>query len=131
MSDNNVAFRTAVYAALNTALSSSPAVPVYDYTPQNTAYPYVTIDYQDDSNADFLSERKTRKVMYFAVWSNYRGQKEVLQIMSRIDTALHQKSLALSSGRIAQMRILSKRTNREPDGQTFMGQVRLEVLLEH
>lgn len=131
MSDNNVAFQTAVYTALAAALGSAPAVPVYDYTPQNTAYPYVTIDYQDDANADFLSQRKTRKVMYFAIWSNYRGQKEVLQIMSRIDAALHQKSLALSSGRIAQMRVLSKRTNREPDGQTFMGQVRLEVLLEH
>lgn len=131
MSDNNVAFQTAIYTALNTALSSDPAVPVCDFVPQDTPYPYVTIDFQDDLNADFLSDRKTRKVMYFAIWSDYRGQKQVLEIMSRIDTALHQKSLALSSGRIAQMRVLSKRTNREPDGVTYMGQLRLEVLLEH
>lgn len=126
-----VAFQTAIYSALTTALSSAPAVAVYDYTPQDTAYPYVTISFQDDANADFLSERKTRKVMYFAVWSDYRGQKEVLEIMARIEEALHQQTLALSSGRIAQMRVLSQRTNREPDGQTFMGQLRLEVLLEH
>lgn len=131
MSDNNVAFQTAIYTALNTALGSSPVVPVYDFVPQGTAYPYVTIDFQDDSNADFLSARKSRKIMYFAVWSDYRGQKEVLEIMSRIDTALHQKELVLSSGRIAQMRVLSKRTNREPDGLTYMGQLRLEVLLEY
>jgi hypothetical protein len=131
MSDNNIAFQSAIFGALNTALGSAPVVPVYDFVPQGTEYPYVTIDYQDDSNADFLSARKTGKIMYLSVWSDYRGQKEVLEIMSRIDTALHQKELVLSSGRIAQMRILSKRTNREPDGLTYMGQVRLQVLLEH
>jgi len=127
MTDRSMEFQTAVYSALNTALS----VPVYDSVPQDATYPYVTIDFQDDANADYLSERKTRKLMYFAIWSDYRGQKEVLQIMGAIDTALHQTKLDLSGGTVAQLMVVSKRTSREPDGVTYMGQLRLSALIEH
>ena len=126
MSDPSVAFQTAVYAELNANLS----VPIYDSVHQAATYPYVTIDFQDSSNANFLAGRKDEKIMYFAVWSDYRGQKEVLEIMSELDTLLDEKRFTLTTGRIAQMRVLSKRTNREADGVTYMGQLRLQVLLE-
>jgi hypothetical protein len=127
MTDRSVEFQTAIYTALDAALS----VPVYDSVPQDATYPYVTIDFQDDLNADYISDRKTRKMMYFAVWSDYRGQKEVLEIMAAIDTALHQKTLTLSAGRVAQLLVMTKKTNREPDGVTYMGQLRLSALIEH
>lgn len=127
MSDNAWALQQALYTALDGVLS----VPVYDSVPETATYPYVTIDYTDGSNADFLNSRKDSKVVYFSVWSTYRGQKEVLEIMSEMDTILHNKDLALSSGRVAQMRVESKRTNREPDMVTYMGQLRLLVLVEH
>jgi len=75
MSDPSVAFQTAVYSALDAGLS----VPIYDSVPQDATYPYVTIDYQDSSRANWLSDRKDQKIMYFSVWSDYRGQKEVYQ----------------------------------------------------
>ncbi len=128
MSDPAFALQTAVYSELDSNMST----PIYDSVPQDASYPYVTIDYQDSSDADYLGDqRKESKIMYFAVWSNYRGQKEVLQIMGEIDALLHNKRLSLSTGRVAQMRVLSKRTNREPDGVTYMGQLRLLVLVEH
>jgi hypothetical protein len=126
MSDPSIAFQTAIYTELDAQLS----VPVYDSVPQSATYPYVTIDYQDSSRANWLSDRKDEKTMYFAVWSDYRGQKEVLSIMSELDTLLHNQRFTLSTGRIAKMQVLSKRTNRESDGVTFMGQLRLQVLLE-
>lgn len=126
MSDPSIAFQTAVYAELNTNLS----VPIYDSVPQSASFPYVTIDFQDSANSDFLAARKDEKTMYFAVWSDYRGQKEVLEIMAELDSLLHEKRFTLTTGRIAQMRVLSKRTNREPDGVTYMGQLRLQILLE-
>jgi hypothetical protein len=126
MSDPSVAFQTAIYTQLDAQLS----VPVYDSVPQSATYPYVTIDYQDSSRANWLSDRKDQKIMYFAVWSDYRGQKEVLAIMSELDTLLNNQRFTLSTGRIAKMQVLSKRTNRESDGVTFMGQLRLQVLLE-
>ena len=127
MSDPSIAFQTAIYTELDAQLS----VPVYDSVPQSATYPYVTIDYQDSSRANWLSDRKDEKTMYFAVWSDYRGQKEVLSIMSELDTLLHNQRFTLSTGRIAKMQVLSKRTNRESDGVTFMGQLRLQVLLEY
>ena len=126
MSDPSIAFQSAVYAALDAGLSA----PIYDSVPQGAAYPYVTIEYQDSSRANWLSNRKDQKIMYFSVWSDYRGQKEVLQIMAEIDTLLHDQKFTLSTGRVAQSQVLSKRTNRESDGVTFMGQLRLQVLLE-
>lgn len=126
MSDPSIAFQTAIFAELDAQLSVS----VYDSVPQNAAFPYVTIDYQDSTNASYLSNRKDEKIMYFAIWSTYRGQKEVLEIMSEIDDLLNDKKFTLTTGRIAQMRVLTRRTNREPDGVTYMGQLRLQVLLE-
>jgi hypothetical protein len=126
MSDPSIAFQTAIYTELDAQLS----VPVYDSVPQSATYPYVTIDYQDSSRANWLSDRKDEKTMYFSVWSDYRGQKEVLQIMGEMDALLHNQRFTLSTGRIAKMQVLSKRTNRESDGVTFMGQLRLQVLLE-
>lgn len=127
MSDPSFALQTAIYTALSAALSCD----VYDHVPQGAAYPYVTIDYEDVNDADFLTGRKDNRILYFSVWSQYAGQKEVKQIMATIDATLHNQRLALSTGRIAKMRVLSKRTNREPDGLTFMGQVRVNVLTEH
>lgn len=127
MSDPALAVQTAIYAALDAALS----VPVYDSAPQDAAFPYVTFDFQDVANRDMLNQRMDNRTFYFAVWSDYRGQKEVLEVMAAIDAALHEKRLTLSTGRLVQMRVLSKRTNREPDGLTYMGQLRLQVLTEH
>lgn len=126
MSDPSIAFQTAAYTALDAGLS----VPIYDSVPQDATYPYVTIDYQDSSRANWLSDRKDQKIMYFSVWSDYRGQKEVLSIMAELDTLLHDQKFTLSTGRVAQSQVLSKRTNRESDGVTYMGQLRLQVLLE-
>jgi len=127
MSDPSFSLQTALYTALDGALSCS----VYDHVPQDSSYPYVVIDYEDVSDADFLNTRKDARLIYLSVWSQYAGQKEVKDIISTIDTTLHRKQLSLSSGRAVTVRVLSKRTNREPDGVTFMGQVGLQILTEH
>lgn len=129
MSDPVFALQSGLYGALSTALSGVAGV--YDHVPQGTAYPYVTFDYQEANNADYVNSRKDSVFVYLAVWSEYRGQKEVLNIMDAIDKALHNQKLPLSTGRAANVSVLSKRTNREPDGLTYMGQVRIKVILEH
>jgi dUTPase len=127
MSEPTLALQTALYSALDAALSCS----VYDSVPQGAAMPYVTLEFQDVEDADFLGEKRDFRAIYLAVWSSYRGQKEVLELMQTIYNTLHEQSLTLSTGRIAQMRVVSRRTNREPDGVTYMGQVRVNILTEH
>lgn len=138
---------TGLQSALYQYLTDNLGTPVYDFVPESTAYPYVTIDYQEAINSDFLSNRKDERIIYFSIWSDYRGQKEVMEIMSEMDDLLNQNYTIVDSvinptiqdwydyftsgyGRIAQIKVLSKRTNREPDGLTYMGQLRLKVLLE-
>jgi hypothetical protein len=127
VSDPGIALRTAIHAALDAALS----VNVHDHVPQGSAYPYVTIGSEQSRTADFLNSRKERKDIYLSVYSTYRGEREVLDIMGEISAALHNKKLALSAGRIAGMQVMEKDTNPEPDGLTYMGRVRLSVLVEH
>lgn len=127
MSDPSVALQAAMYTALEAALSC----PVYDFVPQDAVEPYVVIASINSNNAELLNNRKDRKVFYLSVYSTYRGQKEVQEIMAQIDAALHLQRLSLSTGRVASMRVLGTDTNREPDGVTFMGQVRVSVLVEH
>jgi len=127
MSDPALALQTAIYAELNANLT----VPIYDAVPQNASFPYVTIEYQESVNGNFLTSRTEQKTIFLAVWSDYRGQKEVLTIIAEIDNLLHEKNLTLSAGRIALMQIAAKRTNRESDGVTFMGRVSLKITLQH
>lgn len=127
MSDPSVALQTALYSALDAAVSC----PVYDFVPQDAVEPYVVIASVTTNNAEYLNSRKDSKVFYLSVYSTYRGQKEVQEIMGAISDALHNNRLSLTTGRVASMRVLGTDTNREPDGVTFMGQVRLSVLVEH
>jgi len=116
MSDPLLALKTALYVALSDALS----VPVYDHVPQDSSYPYVSFGPFDANNADYLSDRKEEVSIYLSVWSEYRGQTEVMQIMSDIYTALHGKKPAMSAGRIVRILVRSRESNLEPDGVTYM-----------
>lgn len=135
MSDPSFAVQAAVYAALNgnIVINGSPGdvVPVYDHVPQGATYPYVTLDTQIAADADFLASRMDERFFYLNVWSTYRGQKEVWQIMSAIDALLHNQRLILSTGTMVICRVKRKRTSREPDNVTFMGQVTLRILTQH
>lgn len=127
MTDPAIALQTAIYTALDAAMSC----PVYDHVPQGAAYPYVVIESVRGNDADFINARKERKTVTLSVWSTYRGQKEVLNLLAAISTALHGKKLTLSVGRMASTMSISTDTNREPDGVTYMGQARATALIEH
>lgn len=127
MADPAAAVHKAVLAALNSALSAS----VYDGVPQGASFPYVTIDRVLEAQEDPFTGRRTRHFVFLSVWSRVRGQREVLQIMSDIDTALHRQRLALDTGRVAGSFVTRKTTSREPDNETFQGQVTLEMILDH
>lgn len=127
MSDPSVALQAAIYQRLASQLSC----PVYDAVPEGAALPYVTLDYEVSDNRDYLRQRKDQRWAYLAVWSDYQGQKEVKEIMAAIDAALHGYRPTLTTGRVADIRVDRKRTNREPDGRTYQGQVTLRIITEH
>lgn len=127
MSDPGWALQVAIKTALDAALSC----PVYDGVPPGSSYPYVAIETQDARPDDPLASRRDERFVTLSVWSRYEGQKEVLEILADIDGALHQKQLAMSTGRMVRAYVTRKRTSREPDNKTFMGQATVRVLVEH
>ena len=127
MSDPALPLQSALLAALNTALTCS----VYDAVPQGAAYPYVTIDYSVSVNSDLLGGyRKDTRFYYLSIWSRAYGSEEVYSIMASID-ALSETPLTLTSGDMVSLRVERKRTSREPDNLTFMGQVTLRIISTH
>lgn len=126
MTDTVEAVQTALYSTLSSALS----VPVYD-DPEGATYPYVTIDAVEVRDEDFLVDRMDRHFAYLTVWSNYAGKKEVIGINSEIYDALHHKTLTLSTGHVANMRVLRRDVDRDVDELTYMGSVTVEMLIQH
>lgn len=145
MADPSLAVQGAIYTALGGSsgftINGSPGttVKVYDKVPAGAAYPYVTLDSQFVNDADFLASRMDERFLYLNVWSapnsnqntSNVGQKEVLEIMAEIDARLHNKRLSLATGTMVICRVKRKRTSREPDNETFMGQVTLRILTQH
>jgi len=120
----------AIHKAVLSALSAGLSCEAYDAVPQGAAYPYAVIDSVAAGHEDPLDRSVERRVVYLSFWSRTRGQKEVLDLMSQADAALHRTKLPLDSGRIVSAAVTRKNTSREPDNETFMGSMSVEYLVE-
>lgn len=127
MADPAWALQVALHARLEAGLSC----PVHDGVPDNSPFPYVTLDSAVSDAADFLASRKDQRFLYLSVWSQYQGQNEVHEIMAKIDALLHNQPLVLTTGHVIGMQVTRKQTSREPDGRTYQGAVTLRVLTQH
>lgn len=125
--DPGLALHKAILATLKDGLS----VPVYDAVPQGASFPYVTVDTSITANADALVERIDERFIFLNVWSQVRGQEEVLSIIGEIDRLMHNNKLELDHGYVVSIQVDRKMTRRDADNVTFQGQVTLRVLTHH
>lgn len=127
MTDPSWPLQQALYSALEAALSC----PVYDAVPQGAAYPYVVLGDEVRRNADPVSgRRRDIRYRYLSIWSQHKGQREVMQIIAAIDAALHEQPLTLSTGDVVSVRVDNSSTSRDADGETYMGRVTLKILTQ-
>ena len=125
MADPGFALQKALYQRLTAELT----VPVYDSVPDDTPYPYVTIDAENSTDAIPLTgRRRDRRLIYFSVWSDYPGQAEVKRINGEIVAALDRRPLILEAGTAIEVLVLRTESNREPDLRTYMGSVTAQIL---
>lgn len=124
MADAGFALQEAIYTALSGNVGSGVAV--YNHVPQDSAYPYVVIGGCEASEMDWLTTRLEDMHVYLSVWSQYKGSKQVLDIISAIDTALHNKRLQLDVGYNILTKIKKKRCSIDADGITYMGNLTLK-----
>tara|TARA_B100001123_G_scaffold389496_1_gene466316 strand:+ start:2538 stop:2921 length:384 start_codon:yes stop_codon:yes gene_type:complete len=121
----------AVQKAVYQRLSQSLSVPVYDDVPADATYPYVTLDRVDVHANDYVNHQRDERFIYLNVWSNYRGQKEVLDILSAIHNAMHDARLSLEAGALISCRVIRQNTHRDSDGVTYQGSLTLRIQTAH
>ncbi|WP_062381981.1 DUF3168 domain-containing protein [Pseudomonas abietaniphila] len=128
MSDLGLALQKAIYEKLSASLSA----PVFDDVPDDTPFPYVTLDYEAVDNTTPISgKRRENRLFYLSIWSDYQGQAEVKRINGEIVDALDEVALPLATGTAVSVRVIRTETNREPDGKTYMGSVTLRIITQH
>ncbi len=124
MTDHPFNLQTAIKSALVDADVAGGRI--YDQVPQDVTFPYVEFgdkhSLPDDLSGDDQGRREHTKL---DVWSRYRGRKEVLQIISAIEDALHGTDLTVTGRASALTWVIDFRVIRDPDGLTVHGVIDL------
>lgn len=117
----------ALHKALFQALKAS-SIPWLDSVPQGTPYPYGTVTANFSVRMGFLSEAHHERFIYLDVWSQVRGQEEVLRVMGELEAMLHGRRLELDAGRTVLIEVDRAHARRDADGETYNGRVTLRVV---
>jgi hypothetical protein len=131
MSGNSaLAVQTALYSKLTGAAAVTALVGtrVYSRAPDEATFPYIAIG--EDVAVEWAS--KTFDGMDISVtihvWSRYRGNKECLQIMAAVYDALHNVSLTVTGQNHIFTRFEFQTTMGDPDGITYHGIQRFQII---
>lgn len=120
----------AVLLPVLTALD--PPVPLYDGMPDGVAFPFVAFSRSLSTRDNLLAENMTRVQVTFTVFSEFRGQEEVLTILGVIEDALDNAELALETGTAVRCDVERPGdTTLDADGKTYMGSAIYSVLVAH
>ena len=131
MTDFAVTLQTTVYNAL---LANNPLTTklggnnIYDFVPENTAFPYVKIGDQTMVDDGTKTKKGTDFTLMIHTFSRYRGSKEIKEIMSLVYDVLHESSLSVS-GAMNNMRFEFSDIIKENDGLTTHGMQRFRVFV--
>ena len=122
MSEHGLALQKTIFDALDTdSTLQSKVTDVYDFVPENTAFPYVKLgeDTAIDNGTKTLQGNEHTLVVH--TFSRYRGSKEIKDIMARIYTVLHESSLTVSGASLVNLRFEFSDVLKENDGLTTHG----------
>ena len=130
MSDHSLQLQKTVFDTLDGDSNlQSKVSDVYNFVPQNTAYPYVQVG--DDSMADNSTKDLDGNIHSIMIhtWSRYRGDKEAKQIMARVYDLLHNSSLSVSGASLVNARFDTSDILTDPDGITKHGVQRFNFVI--
>ena len=130
MSEHGLALQKTIFDALDgDSTLQSKVTDVYDFVPENTAFPYVKLgeDTAIDNGTKTLQGNEHTLVVH--TFSRYRGSKEIKDIMSRIYTLLHESSLTVSGASLVNLRFEFSDVLKENDGLTTNGLQRFRAIV--
>ena len=133
MALHSFALQQAIFTALDNAtindVSGNSITGVFDDVPENTAYPYVVIGEETATNIDTKDKDAHEHTLTIHVWSQYRGRKEIKNIMSSVYTTLHNASITVSGASLVNIRHEFENTLTEADGITRHGVIRFRAVV--
>lgn len=119
-----------VFAALNAALVGPPVVPVLDEVLDNQPLPYVRIGELTGTEWDTDNSLGRETTLTVHSWSEYRGMKELLEIMDKIKLALHNVNLVVTGEIFVLCFWEFSETMLDSDGLTRHGVQRFRLITE-
>ena len=114
---------------LTDVAGTSITTKVFDDVPEGTAYPYVIIGEETATNFGTKDKDANEHTLTIHVWSQYRGRKEIKNIMSQIYTILHNTDITVSGASLVNIRHEFEQTLLEADGITMHGVMRFRVVI--
>lgn len=79
------------------ALLSALSYPVYDDVPKNAKCPYIKLGVNRGGDNSTKINLAYKDYQYIDVFSEYRGKKEVMQIMKQVNDLLQNKTITLEN----------------------------------
>jgi len=123
----------ALYSRLNggsiTDENDQAITGVFDDVPEGTAYPYVVMGEETATNIGVKDKDMHEYTQTIHVWSQYRGMKDVKEIMEQIYTLLNDYSITVSGASAITLRHEFQTVLLEDDGITRHGIMRFRVVV--
>ena len=121
----------AIFTALdgNVTGIDSASVSVYDDVPENTAYPYVILGEETSANSGTKSLDGIEHTLTLHVWSQYRGRREIKEIMQSLYSLLHNTAITVTGASLVNIRQEFNNTLMENDGITRHGVMRFRAVV--
>ena len=131
MSLHSCELQKAIYTTLdgNVTGIGAASVSVFDDVPEATAYPYVQIGEETTANSGTKSLDAVEHTITIHAWSQYRGRREIKEIMQSIYENLHDTDISVSGASLVNIRQEFSTTLAENDGITRHGVMRFRVVV--
>ena len=130
MSDHSLGLQKTVFDALDgDSTLQSLVTDVFDFVPENTAFPYVKIGEETAVDNGTKTLQGNEHTLVIHTFSRYRGSKETKEIMSRVYALLHESSLTVSGASLVNLRFEFSDIIKENDGLTTHGLQRFRAMI--
>ena len=130
MSDHSLELQKSIFNALDgDSTLQNLVTDVYDFVPENTAFPYVKVGEETSLDNGTKTLQGNEHTLVIHTFSRYRGSKEVKEIMSRIYALLHESSLSVTGASLVNLRFEFSDVIKENDGFTSHGLQRFRAVV--
>ena len=131
MSLHSWELQKAIFTGLSGSVTglSGANISVYDDVPENTSYPYVVIGEETASNNGTKTVDGLEHTLTIHAWSQYRGRREIKEIMQSVYENLHNTDISVSGASLVNIRQEFNTTLAENDGITRHGVMRFRAVV--